>query len=80
MTSPTTFQYWLDLTVKGAIAAAVSFGGYTAKKFSDRLEAVELQDHVKNTRIAVVEENQRYQLNQLNRIESKLDRLIERGK
>lgn len=80
MSNPATFTYWLDLFIKGGIAVAVSLSGWAIKTFSDRLAVVEQQDNQKSVRLSIVEENQRFQSNQLTRIDGKLDRLLERQK
>ena len=73
-------EYYVDIAVKGLIAVAISFGGYHFKKATDDIEELKKLNAEKTTKISILEVAQVGISKQIDRIESKLDKLIERAK
>lgn len=68
--------YWVDVLVKGAIGIALSVATWHMKRINDDIEGLKAQNVEKAVRIIAIETTQAYTVKNLEKIDSKIDRLL----
>lgn len=71
-------SYIFDMVIKGFIAIVVTVGGYHFKEVTEDIKELKSQNTSKETRIAVIESAIPSLSKQIDRIEIKLDKALER--
>lgn len=74
----TKVTYWLDLIVKGIIGIFVTLVGMDYKQVKSSLQDLEASKYKLSTQVEVIQVEVRGFSARLDRIENKLDQLIER--
>lgn len=72
-----TFAYWFDVGAKMLIASALGVATWHLKTTGDRVEGLENRDGKRQTEIAVLQTVNLTTAKQLDRIESKIEKIWE---
>lgn len=75
-----TASYYVNLFIKGVLALCVAVAGWNFKNINGKIDDLQSQHSVDNARLSVVESTNMLFAKQLDRVEGKLDRILEIAK
>lgn len=70
--------HYFDMLVKAIIAIVLSLAGYQFKRLGDTVDLVQNENAKQESRIAVLESNMVHSQKQLERIEIKVDKVLDK--
>ena len=78
MDDVTKLTYWLDIIIKTAIGVVVTLAGMDYRQVKGTLKDLELSKYKLTTQVEVLQVEVKGMSNRLERIDKKLDQLLER--
>jgi hypothetical protein len=78
MDDVTKLTYWLDIIIKTAIGVVVTLAGMDYRQVKGTLKDLELSKYKLTTQVEVLQVEVKGMSNRLERIDQKLDQLLER--
>jgi hypothetical protein len=70
------FQYWFDIVVKGAIGGLIALMGWDYRGVKSHLEDLQQARYHVQSDVSVVQTELRYIKQQVDKIDSKIDKLV----